>query len=708
MRAIPGPRAALRGGLQFSLLCAVIAAISAAPAAADGRARDADGDGLSNRFERHRSHTKPHKRDTDRDRLSDGFEVRRSKTSPRRRDTDRDGLADGFEVRRSKTSPRRRDSDLDGMADAIELFTGTDPLTAPPASRGLVSGDPVWPSRDPILPALSSPLPDPTRAPEPPAPPPPPPPLDLMPPETSISSGPSGTVGSVAASFSFESSEAGSDFECRLDGGAWSSCSSPRAYSSLANGAHTFEVRATDPAGNTDPTPSSRSWTVLVTDVTPPDTVIGSGPNGTVASDSASFTFTSSEADATFECRLDGGGWAACSSPQDYSGLANGSHSFGVRATDAAGNTDPTPAAGAWTVEVAPSGECDRNAGPATLSSEVSAAAAGETICLASGSYGSWSGTGKAITIRPQSGASPTMRLNLSGSSDGNFTIDGGRDTFSATTGLTITGADITGPVHDMTVKNARFTGGVKFLSHPHPNVVFDHNEHVGIPASDTGAIILPGGSQVHSGVTIRNSYFHDLDPDGIQTGPAINVLDNEFARLDPNRSSAHSDAIQLYCGCGAPGVGSLVKGNYAHDGEQGIVAFDGSGDHVIEDNVVWNFRVHGIVLGGDTPASHVRHNTVGGSGRNQIDCSSKSGFSPSQTAIYDNIAQYVGLSGAVNCTPSRNDHNMVRQSPGTGNFLGNPTFVGGPNPTTYAGFRLAPGSPGKNAASNGQDIGIR
>jgi hypothetical protein len=351
---------------------------------------------------------------------------------------------------------------------------------------------------------------------------------------------------------------------------------------------------------------------------------------------------------------------------------------------------------------------CTRHAGTATFGGELAAATPGQVICLAAGDYGRFTGTNKAITIRPADGADVTMSLDLSGSEDGNFTINGARLSFAAPTGLTITGASITGPVHDVTIKHSRFTRGVVLRSHPHPNVVFDHNEHVGIPASDTGAIILPGGSQVHSGVTIRNSYFHDLDPDGIQTGPAINVLDNEFARLDPNRSSAHSDAIQLYCGCGAPGVGSLVKGNYAHDGEQGIVAFDGSGDHVIEDNVVWNFRVHGIVLGGDTPASHVRHNTVGGSGRNQIDCSSKSGFSPSQTAIYDNIAQYVGLSGAVNCTPSRNDHNMVRQSPGTGNFLGNPTFVGGPNPTTYAGFRLAPGSPGKNAASNGQDIGIR
>jgi hypothetical protein len=30
----------------------------------------------------------------------------------------------------------------------------------------------------------------------------------------------------------------------------------------LSNGSHTFRVRATDPAGNTDPTPAERTWTV--------------------------------------------------------------------------------------------------------------------------------------------------------------------------------------------------------------------------------------------------------------------------------------------------------------------------------------------------------------------------------------------------------------------------------------------------------------
>jgi hypothetical protein len=86
---------------------------------------------------------------------------------------------------------------------------------------------------------------------------------DEIPPETTITSGPSGTVRSTTASVAFKSSEpeAGS-FECRRDGGSWSACASPAGYSALGQGAHTFEVRAIDGEGTVGPTPDKRSWTV--------------------------------------------------------------------------------------------------------------------------------------------------------------------------------------------------------------------------------------------------------------------------------------------------------------------------------------------------------------------------------------------------------------------------------------------------------------
>ena len=81
-----------------------------------------------------------------------------------------------------------------------------------------------------------------------------------VPPETTITSAPASPV-SGSASFAFSSSEAGSSFECRVDGGSWDPCSSPRTYT-LPPGSHVFEIRATDPGGSTDPTPAQAAVSV--------------------------------------------------------------------------------------------------------------------------------------------------------------------------------------------------------------------------------------------------------------------------------------------------------------------------------------------------------------------------------------------------------------------------------------------------------------
>ena len=96
----------------------------------------------------------------------------------------------------------------------------------------------------------------------PPDPPPPAQPQsDTTPPETRIDSGPAVKTKSTSARFAFGSSEPGSTFECRLDTGDFQPCASPHAVK-VKKGAHTFEVRARDAAGNVDPTPASSSWTV--------------------------------------------------------------------------------------------------------------------------------------------------------------------------------------------------------------------------------------------------------------------------------------------------------------------------------------------------------------------------------------------------------------------------------------------------------------
>ncbi|OAE02745.1 phytase [Arthrobacter sp. OY3WO11] len=170
-------------------------------------------------------------------------------------------------------------------------------------------------------------------------------------PDTTITSQPANPTTSTSAQFSFTSTPAGATFACSLDSAAFTSCTSPVSYTGLSTGSHTFQVRASDQNG-VDPTPASYTWTVGTTpgDTTPPETTITSGPPATTTSTSASFAFTSSEANSTFQCSLDAAARAACTSPQAYTGLAVGSHTFNVWATDAAGNTDATAATQTWTV----------------------------------------------------------------------------------------------------------------------------------------------------------------------------------------------------------------------------------------------------------------------------------------------------------------------------------------------------------------------
>jgi large repetitive protein len=206
--------------------------------------------------------------------------------------------------------------------------------------------------------------------------------IDTVPPGTSVTSHPSSLSNSASPSFSFAATEPGSTFECDLDGAGFTSCPSPKTYSSVADGAHTFQVRAVDAAGNPDPTPASYSWTI---DATPPDTSIGpSYPFALTTATGATFDFSSTEGGSTFACSLDGSAFTACSTPRTYSALAGGSHTFQVRATDAAGNTDLTPASYSWTIDTTPP---VTTIGPTTPAPNTSATAA--TFDLGSNEPGS-------------------------------------------------------------------------------------------------------------------------------------------------------------------------------------------------------------------------------------------------------------------------------------------------------------------------------
>jgi hypothetical protein len=353
------------------------------------------------------------------------------------------------------------------------------------------------------------------------------PPADTTAPQTTINSGPSGSTTATNASFGFESTESDSTFQCQLDSGAWASCSSPKTYSSLALGAHSFAVKATDEVGNVDASPATRSWTVQPPappdDTTAPQTTIDAGPSGTTTSTSANFQFSSSEAGSSFQCQLDSGSWAACSSPKAYSSLAVGAHSFAVKATDGAGNTDTSAATQSWTVQSEPAGTgCTQTlSAGANLSTALSSAAGGAVICLSSGSYSvnvTKANKSSMVTVKPAAGASPTL------------------------------GYSMLNQATNIRFQELKFTGGIEALG-PASKLQLVDNEFVGPFGFHANGQDQSSGTEV-TDVLISGNNMHNLDYTGTQgtaNGYGITASNgvSRFTITDNTIKSPASDYIQ-------------------------------------------------------------------------------------------------------------------------------------------------------------------
>lgn len=250
------------------------------------------------------------------------------------------------------TFPGQQPAPLPG-ATAVVTSTLAPPPPPPPPSKpptSPVSGPEETTTQEPAAVSTSTGEGEQLRPPPPPPPPPPSPPpmppVDRTAPTVAILTRPPAETSGTSAAFSFQASEAGAEFSCRLDAAAFAPCVSPAVYHGLPVGEHTFAVRARDKAGNTGAAATAAWKVVPPPDVTPPTTAIVSA---STSGSSASFQFTSSEPGSTFSCSLDGAAYETCTSPRAYSGLGPGDHAFAVRSTDPAGNTG-TPATHTWTV----------------------------------------------------------------------------------------------------------------------------------------------------------------------------------------------------------------------------------------------------------------------------------------------------------------------------------------------------------------------
>ena len=167
--------------------------------------------------------------------------------------------------------------------------------------------------------------------------------LDLTPPVTTLTSGPSTLYPATAASFVFEA-ETGSSFECELveNGNLQTAqtevCVSPYTVDSLADTSYVFTITATDAAGNVESSPTPIAWTV---DTVGPTVSFTSLPAAVTTTLSSNFGFAADEAVLRYECEIDGAGFATCPANYNVQNLGAGPHTLSLRAVDLAGNTGP-------------------------------------------------------------------------------------------------------------------------------------------------------------------------------------------------------------------------------------------------------------------------------------------------------------------------------------------------------------------------------
>ena len=259
--------------------------------------------------------------------------------------------------------------------------------------------------------------------------------IDIQSPDTTITSGPTGTVPPANVSFGFTASESGSSFECSLDGAAYSACSSPKAYPTIASGAHSFRVRAVDAVGNQDATAAERSFQVLQ----PPTaaTAAAAGVSASAATLKATINPNGGETTYQFEygtttaygakvpigAKAIGAGSANVEVGEAIAGLSAGTtYHFRISATNAAGTskgedrTFTTIAAPTATIEPA----SDVSANKATLNVLINPKGAATTYQF---EYGPTTAYGMKAPATPQgigSGFSPVpISTTVSGLTEG-------------------------------------------------------------------------------------------------------------------------------------------------------------------------------------------------------------------------------------------------------------------------------------------------
>jgi hypothetical protein len=167
-------------------------------------------------------------------------------------------------------------------------------------------------------------------------------------PDMELRSTPPEHAASTTATFDFASNAPGVIWGCALDGKPETQCVPGQAFTGLAEGSHYLYVRVLSDDYDDSSSQAYYGWQV---DVTPPETSMSvSEAYSAYPPQSQQIGPFSNEYPVRYECALDGGAFGACPPNNVYSNLPVGPHFVLVRAIDAAGNVDASPARGDWTV----------------------------------------------------------------------------------------------------------------------------------------------------------------------------------------------------------------------------------------------------------------------------------------------------------------------------------------------------------------------
>jgi hypothetical protein len=258
----------------------------------------------------------------------------------------------------------------------------------------------------------------------------------------------------------------------------------------------------------------------------------------------------SAESGATYECRLDGGAWAACTSPKTYTGLGLAQHTVNVRATDAAGNVDPSPATATWTSIALPGG-------------------GGGGSGSGSGGSGSGSDTdAPTLTLSaPAAGATFSSTLNLSATASDNravsrieFWFDGARvarDTSAPYTATFTAGRATSYGVHTVSVRAFDAAGNASSTAVTVTRVRSTGGSHRAASSASTRARAA-SSSDTRQNILVAVSMWR------VATIPA----DGDGTLLRGRGMPARSATVSLTrCGDSSGSIAAVVQLNASADG---------------------------------------------------------------------------------------------------------------------------------------------